>query len=413
MKLLAVTLRYPPYVAGGYELLTRDAVEALRARGHAVTVLCARGERLRGAAGVAAALEPALDGEDPWERALVAPTLERARLHLFRPRNYAATAAVLRRERPDAALVFNLGLASLAPLLALRHAGVPSLAYLADAWPANHWIAGWRADERAARAKAGRLALLERFWRALRELVELGPLCAASAYLRARLVESGIDGETIEVLPAGLPPDLAAAAARAPSAARPRAAGAPLSLVCASSLWAGKGQDVLVEAVARARARGADVRLALAGGGRADFRAALERRVQALGLGDSVRFLGQLEREALGVELARAHALALPSTWGEPYGLVTLEGMAHGLTVVASDAGASPELVQDGVDGLVVRAGDPQAWAEALHGLWADDARRVALGARARAGVAARFGHERFVAGLEQRLERTRRRSAP
>ena len=64
LSILAVTLRYPPYMEGGYELVARDTVEELRARGHEVTVLSARGQLLEGMEGVLAWLEPDLEDGD-------------------------------------------------------------------------------------------------------------------------------------------------------------------------------------------------------------------------------------------------------------------------------------------------------------------------------------------------------------
>ena len=406
MNILAVTLRYPPYTAGGYELLTRDAVESLRDKGHTVQVLTGRGADFEDDPQIHPLLSPGLDGEeDPWTSALEADTPERIALHFFRFANYQAARKVVARTRPDVALFFNMGLVSLSPLLAFRHANLPTLGYVADPWPTNHWLSSWRADERAASAKAGRLAVLERAWRMLRELVELGPMLVASGYLEDLLAESGIDRETIDVLPLGLPPDMARAASEsARTDVTRRERGEPLRVVCASSLWQGKGQSFLIEAVAGARAMGADIHLTLAGGGLDSYRRELQQLVRSLELEQSVHFAGSLPRAELARLLESSHVMAVPSTWGEPFGLVTLEGMAHGLAVVASDAGASPELVRDGVDGRIVRAGDADALGRALTDLAKDEEGRQGLARAARAGVDERFSHDTFIARLELAL---------
>jgi len=99
--------------------------------------------------------------------------------------------------------------------------------------------------------------------------------------------------------------------------------------------------------------------------------------------------------------VARAHVLALPSLWAEPFGLATLEGMALGCAAMVSDAGASPELVEDGASGVVVAAGDARAWARELLALESDEAQRVALAEAGRARVLSRFRHADFVARIE------------
>ena len=119
-----------------------------------------------------------------------------------------------------------------------------------------------------------------------------------------------------------------------------------------------------------------------------------------------MRFAGRLERPALSRMLAEAHVLALPSVWGEPFGLATLEGMAHGLAVVASDAGASPEIVADGEDGLVVPAGDEALLAAALQRLERDEDLRLSLAARGRERLRSTYSHARFVDGIERGLVR-------
>ena len=94
LSILAVTLRYPPYVAGGYELLTRDAVEALRARGHAVTVLAGRGSRFEGVEGVLPWLAPELEqngrAADLFELSFRGANTDRFQLHFFTLANYRA-----------------------------------------------------------------------------------------------------------------------------------------------------------------------------------------------------------------------------------------------------------------------------------------------------------------------------------
>ena len=182
LSILVVTLRYPPYVAGGYELLTRDAVEALRARGHRVTVLAGRGERH--APDVLGRLEPDLDAdEDLFERSFRASNAERFRLHFHRAANARATREALRESGAEVLFFFNLGLVSLAPIVAARRAGVPTLGYVSDPWPANHWLLAWRQNE-ASRAKTLRLALLAGAWGAFRRWVRLGAVDETSLAFR-------------------------------------------------------------------------------------------------------------------------------------------------------------------------------------------------------------------------------------
>jgi glycosyltransferase involved in cell wall biosynthesis len=132
-----------------------------------------------------------------------------------------------------------------------------------------------------------------------------------------------------------------------------------------------KGFDVAVEAMARVVDQVPEARLAFAGEGgkRPELTAAIER----LGLGDAVQLLGR--REDVSELMAAADALVHPARW-EGFGLVLLEAMRSALPIVATRAGAIPEVVDDGVTGTLVPPEDPAALAGALVEL----ARQPALG---------------------------------
>jgi glycosyltransferase involved in cell wall biosynthesis len=114
--------------------------------------------------------------------------------------------------------------------------------------------------------------------------------------------------------------------------------------------------------------------------------AALERRAAALGIDDRVRFLGAGTRDDV-VSLFRAvDATLLTSAWENlPHTL--LESLAVGTPVIATAVGGIPEVVVDGENGLLVRAGDVPAIAAAIERLQQDDALRAFLAAAAAASV--------------------------
>jgi phosphatidylinositol alpha-1,6-mannosyltransferase len=110
-----------------------------------------------------------------------------------------------------------------------------------------------------------------------------------------------------------------------------------------------KGIELLLRAVALARADEPALRLRIVGDG-AD-RDRLRGVSRALGLDDAVVFTGSLDDKALRTEYERCRIFALPST-REGFGLVFLEAMAHGKPCVGVRAGAVPELV-DSDSGLL------------------------------------------------------------
>jgi len=119
--------------------------------------------------------------------------------------------------------------------------------------------------------------------------------------------------------------------------------------------------------------------------------------------------VGRLAPSDLRAHYALAHVLVLPSvatpTFREPWGLVVNEAMNQGLAVIASDAvgAAAGGLVRDGVNGLVVPAGDPRALADALRRLAGDGELRRRLGSHGAQDVLA-FSHEAWAQGFSNAL---------
>jgi glycosyltransferase involved in cell wall biosynthesis len=113
----------------------------------------------------------------------------------------------------------------------------------------------------------------------------------------------------------------------------------------------------LAEAIAVARTSGLPLRIAakvLDPTERAYFDAAVR---PALGRGDA-EFLGELDATARDQLLAGARATLMLGRWPEPFGLVAIESLATGTPVIARRAGALPEIVRDGVDGIIVGPDD-------------------------------------------------------
>jgi glycosyltransferase involved in cell wall biosynthesis len=156
-----------------------------------------------------------------------------------------------------------------------------------------------------------------------------------------------------------------------PPDARPRDVSPVRALLAVGRLEPQKGYDVLVRAVAELP----EVRLDIAGEG--GQRRLLEELIGALGVGDRVRLLGQ--RDDVPALLARADAFVHSARW-EGFGLVLLEAMAAALPIVATEAGAVPEVV--GETALLVPPDDPAALADAIRRLVADPALAQRLGAQ-------------------------------
>ena len=99
----------------------------------------------------------------------------------------------------------------------------------------------------------------------------------------------------------------------------------------------------------------------------------------------AVQLLGALSAEQVAAEMCAAIALVLPSLWYENLPRTLVEAYACGLPVLASRLGALQALVQDGVTGLHVAAGDAADLAASMHRALAQPERLAAMGAEARA----------------------------
>ena len=163
-----------------------------------------------------------------------------------------------------------------------------------------------------------------------------------------------------------------------------RAAGRPYVLAL-GRVVPKKGFDLLLEAYAGMdeSRRTADLVIGGTGSALEDLRA----RAEALGVRDSVHFVGRLTRGQVARSMAGADLFVMPSRL-EPFGIVILEGWRAGVAVVATSRGGPPEFVRDGVDGVLVDPFDAASFTEALEGLLTDDARRRAVAAAGRARVA-------------------------
>jgi glycosyltransferase involved in cell wall biosynthesis len=107
----------------------------------------------------------------------------------------------------------------------------------------------------------------------------------------------------------------------------------------------------------------------------------LSERLEQMGI--VVRRPGHVLRADLPSELQKAHIHVTPSRWDEPFGLVTLEGMACGLATLASHTGGSPEVIGDG--GLLFNRDDDADLADKLEPWIRDDILRLKYAAKARA----------------------------
>lgn len=195
--------------------------------------------------------------------------------------------------------------------------------------------------------------------------------CGAGVAQKLHVVRCGIDTETF-----------------APPPRHPL--GAALRVVTVGTLHEVKGQRHLIDACAQARRAGIDVRCDVVGDGPdRDF---LEQRARAWGIANHVRFRGALPQPDVVAALQASHVLIAPSVptrEGKREGIpvVLMEAMSCGLPVIASRLSGIPELIDDGVAGILVNPRDTEGIVAALKRLASDPALRRQMGIAGRARI--------------------------
>lgn len=153
-----------------------------------------------------------------------------------------------------------------------------------------------------------------------------------------------------------------------------------------------KGVGTLVDALASIHEERDDIVLDVVG--RETLPPWLRGRMQDAGIADAVMCHGRLPFDKLPWMYSAADIVAFPSEWQEPFGRISIEAMACGTPVVATDVGGIPEVIDDGETGVLVNPGDADALAEELMALADDPDRHGRLADAGRDHVEERFSPE-------------------
>jgi glycosyltransferase involved in cell wall biosynthesis len=310
--------------------------------------------------------------------------------------------ALLRAARPDVAHLHNVyHQLSLSIVDELRSARVPIVMTLHDykaACPNYHLLthdglcqrcvggAYWNAvRHRCLKGSiaGSAIASIEAYVNRIRKQYgKVDLFLAPSEFLRDVMVRAGLPSDRIEVLRNAVP----VAPAPRPLPSRPR-------FLYFGRLSREKGVDTILDASPEISA---EIEIVLFGTG--PLLEALRRRVEGEGL--AVQLKGFVTREVLDRELRSTTAALLPSQCYENCPMSLLEASALGVPTIASDIGGIPELVTNGVDGILVTPGDETALAAAVNALAATPSLAEALGEAAHGRVSQGHREETYLDAL-------------
>lgn len=401
MKILFISNLFPPNVVGGYEVLCCAVAAALASKGHDVCVLTSsyggepvlrsdmkvrRALRLQIGANIYAPFEGASEWKEEIERC-----------------NHNALNQAIGEFRPDVVFCWNLyGLANLF-FDEIQRVSQPVVVMLTD-----NWLLGMQSPQ---------------FWSEYFEKCVLqngappSPIRSrkigvnaifGSNYMQALYEQAGMEFKSSKVVHNGVK-DLSAAA---DLQQRNFKTAQTVKLLFAGRLVKIKGIETAIEAIRRANAiatGGTRLTLTIVGTAQDDsYMKHLRDLVKETGREDLFEFRDAVEESELDA-LFKEHDAYIFSSLYEPFSLTLIHAMLSGIPVVASDAGGNPEIVDDGVTGVLFRRGDPSALSDAVLKIVADEdlRRNVAFNGRQRA---LNFSFESMMDGMEAYLDEVARR---
>ncbi len=220
--------------------------------------------------------------------------------------------------------------------------------------------------------------------------------------------EQKICKERIRQLPWGLDPEFEMRIAAWVPTSRPQFFPKQGQIILTVGRWEAderyKGADTLLLAMPQLLKSLPDAALVIVGDG--SDRGRLEKLSRDLGLSEHAFFLHGLTQDELFACYAHCSVFALPSRC-EGFGLVFLEAMANGKPVIGGAHGGIPDVIEDGVTGLLVSHGDVPQLASALTSLLTESQRACAMGALAQKRVQANYSFSEFQSRLSTILKET------
>lgn len=378
MKLLLVsTFAFPDHF-GGAERVIADVAARLAGRGHAVTLLTGR-------VGNSAPREQR-DGVE-----VVRYSVEQGQPSRFYRSVWAGVRAALSAGVGADADVLSVHQV-LSAVAALAPGGAACRARLCSFYaPYNlEYLARYRSGHEQGSAPIGARAVATVLARADRYVLRrCDEVLVLSDYSRRQVAD--LDAAALQrttVAPAGVDLDQFRPAADAEERRTCKEAvglghvDAPIAL-SVRRLVPRMGLTDLLDATATLIRNGLRMHLAIAGDG--EQKDALRQHASDLGLEDSVSFLGRVPDADLVALYRAADVFVLPTRSLEGFGMVTAEALASGLPVVATDAGASAEVLSGVAGARLVPAAEPDRLAGALDGLLTDQSALLAAATSARA----------------------------
>jgi glycogen synthase len=369
VRVLHLTVEYPPIIHGGLGTAVGGLVQASAAAGLDVRVLLVNdgaGAGYGHAAATGSVPHAEVEGEVP----VVTTTWAAA---------HQQASALMRDWRPD---VLHLHVFWLWPLVARlkTDTGIP-VVYTVHSLDRAEYEIGQGPPECLTQ------------WDTQAATIRGADRVLALTRSEARLIEEYCPGTMAKIRIVGNGVTLGEMAA----SPQPASGGPPMVLFSGRFVDR-KGVRDLLHAIPAVLASAPDTRFVLAGGHRGCTSQEMDSwwRPAKLRGAAQVHFTGWLDAGEMGDWYRKAHILVVPS-WYEPFGMVVLEGMQHNLAIAAAAVGGPAEILKHEHTGLLFAPRDPPAIAGALRRLITNPALRSRIAAAGRADVARRWTWPRII----------------
>ncbi len=264
------------------------------------------------------------------------------------------------------------------------------------------------------RARGARLILTRHHYLPVKQnpiyrwlLQDVAAVIAVSGSVGQSIKEQlGLPDEKVHVIPNWVDPERFHPIERAPARAMFRLKSG-LAVACIGQITPAKGQEEFVKAAARIARMRSDAEFVIAGDEKDDagsFTRYLADLARTLGIGERLTFKGYVSH--LPEFLAAVDVVVVPS-WDEGFSLVTVEALAAGRAVLASDVGGIRDIIKDNFPGMLFPPRDVGALANKMLWLLSDMPLRERLAGQGQRDVFSRFGRDQIIDEIEALYERT------
>lgn len=386
MKILHIANVYAP--AGGIETYILELLPLLEERGHENTLIYRKTHPKT----------PATDGKPIYH---VPVELDHNQAHVIEIIHHERPAVVYLHDVYDATLIQQV--AQIVPTVGYVHIfypvcpGLGKLFHRGDQICTRQFGVGcipaiYLRDCSTARHPRSVYRIMKITEQYLTGYRSLPRVIIASEYMRALMVQNGIEAKHLEVLPYFIPiPDISELSAPDANC---------IDIMFAGRLEYEKGLTYLLQALRLIPDRH---QLLVAGDG--SLKQEYIRLAENLGVADRVQFVGWLTARELVASYRRSVVTVMPTIMPEPFGKVGIEAMATGRPVVAFDVGGIPDWLKDGYNGFLVPPRDVKQLAFRLNQILGDSNLAAQLGANGREYVVDHYSSTLHVDKLLNILE--------